>query len=425
MKSVSCKLLLVTLSVGLLTGCEVTAEKIKTWKGTQKGPAKLRAAVLDDKVKTDLRVMAAEALAEINLVDYLAKDLKTLAAGARDKVTGALSARLIKRMEGTSPQATTKVQIQAKDALFSLRGAFSDATRRKADEALVKWVAGDWIARSGGEHSAEKVVTTIGASAAPMLAESIGADPKVVLTIAKLLKKIGKEADRLVAAKKLVAHVMDYNPPQKASFEALGRMQAPASRAYLQKVAKVGKGEYRGWALRALKYDPDPSTIPVAGAIAGSAKEPDPLRGAAFEALETIKGAKTAEVLSKIIATDPKDLVRYRAIEAITACCGGEGVGKLLEALPSKENYKKRDVKDFIEKDIKRVGKAAVPALRKALESKSWIARVIAVRLLGQLGSKQDADALSKMTADRAKLKGWGSPATVGSEAKAALASLK
>ena len=423
MKSLSCKLLVGSLMF-LVGACTVTSEKIQVWKGTQKGPAKLRAAVRDTKIAPSLRVEAAEALADISLVDILTKDLKTLTAADRGKISNVLAEKLIVRMNGTSEQATTKVQIQAKDVLFSLRPVLSGGARAKVDQALVNWVSGDWIARSGGVHSAEKIVTTIGHGSAPALAARIGVDRKVVLVIARLLNKIGTPKDRQVAAQKLVALANEQNPPQKATFEALGKMRASVSRVYLQKVAKVGKGPYRAWALRALKFDPHPSTVAVAGHIAASTKEGNDTRAAAFEVLEKIAGDPTLAALGRIIAADPKALVRYRAVEAIVVCCGAKGVKQALEALPVKQKYKKGDVSDFIEKDIKRVGKAALPVLRQALTSKSWIARVIAARLLGEWGGKQDLPALRKTAGDRAKLKGWGTSATVGSEAQAALAKL-
>lgn len=414
------------LALGSASGCEVTPEKIQQWKATQKGPAKLRAAVLDSKLKPVLRAQAAEALAEINLVDYLVKDLKTLPAAERVKVADSLAGRLITRMRGTSDQATTKVQVQAKDTLVSLRTAFGDGARAKVDQALVQWLAGDWASRGGGEHSAEKIVTSIGKAAAPVLATQIGIDNKVVLSLSELVRKTGTQADRDVAAAKLVALANEQNPPQKPTFEALGKIGSAKARAFLQRVAQKGKGDYRKWALRALKYDPDAATVPVAAAIAANAKEENGLRGAAFEALEKVPGKATEDALVPIITNDPKEIVRYRAIEAMAACCGVTGAQKLLEALQPRFNYKEGDVTDFIEKDLRKLGKKLVPVLQQSLSSKSWITRVVAVRLLGQLGSKADIPALQKLAGDRARLKGWGvATATVGAEAKAAVAKLK
>ena len=403
------------------TACQVTPEKIETWKGTQHGPAKLRAAVLDTGLTPGLRSRAALALVEIGLAGHLAQDLATLAAPDKEKLTDQLVRKLLEQMHGASEQATTKVQLQAKDALFGLRGVYSTATRAKVEAAIVAWVSGDWMARGGGEHSINKIVQVLGGVAARQLAERIGVDAKLVIAMAELIARHGTVADRERAATKLIALVKEQDPPQAATFEALGKVRSPRSRALLLTFALKGKGKYRLWALRALHYDPDPSSVAKLEAIAGAQKEAMELRGAAFEVLEKIAAPGSAEALGRILGNDSDWKVRYRAVEALCRCCKAKGVEKLLTALSSRFNYDKKDVIDLIEKDIKDLGKSALPALRAGLEAPSWIAKLVAVRLLGQMGTKADAAALKKLFDDRTRLKGKGwDSATLGSEAQAA-----
>ncbi|MBW2733658.1 MAG: HEAT repeat domain-containing protein [Deltaproteobacteria bacterium] len=418
--------MIVLLFVGSLSACKVTSEKIQTWKRSQHGEAKLRTAVMDRELETSLRIEAAQALTDLSFVSYLAKDLETLPAVDRTHITSALVKSLLSQMSGTSEQRTSKVQLQAKDTLFALRMVFDAPTRTETDKAVVHWIAGDWMERRRGEHSAQKVVKGIGQSAGGYLAERVGADPKVVNTIAELIRKQGTAAHRAVAAARLLKLVAEQDPPMKQTFAALGTIGTNSTRTYLLKVAREGRQEkYRLWAFWALKADPNPASVGVLAFAAGNAKEARNVRGAAFEALEKINAPAAAKALAEIITREKGETVRYRAVEAIIQCCKVAGVRNLLAALPPQFNYNEADVVDLIEKDIKALGKSVLPALRKGLRAQSWISRVVAVRLIGQLGVKTDIEALEKFIGDRTRLKGWSTGATLGSEAKAAIEQLK
>ncbi len=110
-----------TLAVGGLLGCEVTSEKIQQWKQSEKGPAKIRYALRDTNQKLNIRAEAAEALGDLGLFAPLSEDLKSLSAADRKPIVDDLERRLVGRMQGSNPTATSKVQIQAKDTLFSIR----------------------------------------------------------------------------------------------------------------------------------------------------------------------------------------------------------------------------------------------------------------------------------------------------------------
>ena len=71
------------------------------------------------------------------------------------------------------------------------------------------------------------------------------------------------------------------------------------------------------------------------------------------------------------------------------------------------------------------LGNEILPSMRKALKSESWIARLIAVRILGKVGNQSDIPAVAKLTSDGTKLKGWSGGDTIGTEAAKAVAALK
>ncbi len=97
----------------------------------------------------------------------------------------------------------------------------------------------------------------------------------------------------------------------------------------------------------------------------------------------------------------------------------------MLEALPERYTYKKDDLKDLVEDDVVKLGAKALAPLRTALSSKSWIAKLVAVRTLARLGTAEDVSALEKLVNDGTALRGWEGGATLGTEAKAAIEKIR
>jgi len=407
--------------VGL--GCEVTSDKLQTWKQSMKGAAKIRAAIRDTGQKLPIRVEAATALGELGLFAPLVEDLKSLEDVDRRKLTEALAAGLVSKMEGSNPTSSTKVQLQAKDTLFSVRVEAEKPLQRTIDDKLVRWLVGDWQARGAGEHSCEKIVSEIGEPAGPVLAETIGQGGTPPVVSATLLRKVGSEEIRDKAAENLVAVAAKEKPVKEQTLHALGKVGSVKAVAYLDQIANKAGFQERIWALRALSLYPHASIVGSMKGIAGDESLKDDqalLRDEAFTVLEKIDDPQSLDALTTFLAvTDEK--VRFRAVEAIVSGFKAKGLPKLLEGLSSRYTYKKEDLVDFIEKDIIELGTSALPALRSALDSKSWVARIVAARVLGHIGTKQDIDKLETLAGDTTKLKGWEGGATIGSEAKAAV----
>jgi len=409
-----------------VAGCEVTSEKLQTWKQTIKGAAKIRAALRDEGQKIEIRVEAGQALCEMGLFVPLTEDFNALKPDQRSQILDTLTKRLIGAMEGSNPTSTTRTQVQAKDALFSLRGMMGDALRKTIDEKVTRWLLGDWAKRGSGEHSSEKIITTIGATSGAVLAQMVEQGTPTVVS-ATLIRQVGSQQDRDRAAEGIIALAEKQKPAQVQTFHALGKVGSLKAVSYLDRVAQKGELEQRIWAMRALALFPHPTVISTAKSIAGDASLKDDralLRDEAFTVLEKISDPRSLDALVGFLE-DSDEKVRYRAIEAILSGFGAKGLTKLLEGLPSSYTYKKEDLVDFIEKDIQELGASALPALREALGSKNWVARLVAARVLGRLGTKQDVTALEKLGSDSTKLRGWEGGATVGSEALAAAKQLK
>jgi HEAT repeat protein len=186
-------------------------------------------------------------------------------------------------------------------------------------------------------------------------------------------------------------------------------------------------------AAKALQQARYPSVLPLALKIAADPKANNLVRDEAFGVVEKIAGPAAQKGLVEIIASDKKDLVRYRAYEAALETGKVEAVLPALQAFSDKLSFKREDVADFLVKDISKLGLPAKPAVLSALSSPLALARITAVWALEaplanprqSLGTASDAAALLKLANDKASPKGFPASVTVGSEAKRVAAVLQ
>ena len=97
----------------------------------------------------------------------------------------------------------------------------------------------------------------------------------------------------------------------------------------------------------------------------------------------------------------------------------------VLEGLSVARAYTREDLKSFVVHDLSLLGPKVLPPLRDELGSKSWVARLVAVFALSEIGAPEDVARLEALGADATKLKGWPGNATLGTEAKAFAEQLK
>lgn len=411
-----------------MVGCEVTSEKLNIWKQSTRGAAKIRAAIRDTGQTMSIRIEATQALAEMGLTKPLAEDLKSLSESDGKTIIESLSKGLVMKMKGSNPNETTRVQILAKDALYSIRPLISAEDRQAIDKELVAWLVDDYQSRDTGDHSADKIIKDAATTGAQVLAEMIDLEGAPIVVIAKLLRRGADERLREAAGKKLVAVAKEQKPPSVATFEALGWVGSLSAINYLATIVKSNAAlEHRVYAMRAISIYPHKSMIPLGHTYAADETLKDDLailRDDAFTLLERIPHADSQKALLGFLQ-NKDELVRYRAVESLVTGWGAKGLSKLLASLPSSYTYKKEDLLELVERPVIGLGNDILPPLREALASDNWIARLIGVRILGKVGNKTDLPALEKLKADSTTLKGWSEGETIGSEAAKAVAAVK
>jgi HEAT repeat protein len=409
-----------------LAACErATSERIEAWKGTQKGPDKIEAALRSSNVPANLRAEAAAALVDIGKPEKVDAIMASLAAGERWEILKSLVEIDIKLLG--SPQLPKARD--GRDTLFSVRPYAPPDEQKRIDTALLANIEKDLSEGrfSGGRHSLDKLLTAIGSPAGPMLVRLLGDEKAPYKGLAELLVKVCDEPTRDQGGKALLGRITPGKPIPTDMWLALGMLGGPTVTEFLSTKMQKGPAEEAIAAARALQQSRFPSVLGLALKLAGDAKADKGLRDEAFGVVEKIGGPEAQQGLLRIIAEDKNDLVRYRAHEAALAVGKADAIVPALQAFGAKLSFKREDVIDFLVKDISKVGEKAKPAVLAALASPSALARMTAVLALEaplpsnaktRLGSAADAAALDKLAGDKASIKGFPAGVTVGSEAK-------
>ncbi len=415
-----------------LAACEsVSSEKIEQWKGTQKGPPKIEEALRSSGVAPGLRAEAAAALGDLGMPEKVDEVMAALPADQRWEILKSLVPIHIKAME-SAPVPNAR---DARDGLFSVRAYAQPEQQKPIDVAILTSVETDLKDGRfvGGRHSLEKMLTAIGTPSGPMLVRLLQ-DPKAPYKgLAELLLKVGDEAARDQGGAALVRRAAAEKEIPNDLWIAMGTLGGQNVMDFLTQKLLKGPPAEAALAAKALQQARYPSVLPLALKIAADPKANNLVRDEAFGVVEKIAGPAAQKGLVEIIASDKKDLVRYRAYEAALEAGKVEAVLPALQAFSDKLSFKKEDVADFLVKDISKLGLPAKPAVLSALASPSALARITAVWALEaplanprlSLGTASDATALLKLVNDKASPKGFPAGVTVGSEAKRVAAVLQ
>jgi HEAT repeat protein len=405
--------------------CEgVTSDRIQQWKSTQKGPGKLQDALKDSSLSPKLRAEAAAALVDIGMADEVEQAMAAVPADHRWEILKTLVPIYVAQMKTAE---LTKART-ARDALFGVRAYAPPEEQKQIDAVLLPSIEKDLREGrvGGGRHSLDKMLAALGPAAGPMLVTLLE-DPRVPFQgVAELLERVGDDAARERGGVALIKRALATPDVPVALWRALGTMGGKPATAFL--VEKVQKGFEKDAvaAAQALQQRRDPTLLPLALKIASDPKANRAVRDEMFGLAEKIGGLEAQRGLIRIIASDPNELVRYRAYEAALAVGKGDAVVPALEAFPAKAAYKKDDVVDFLVKDITKLGPEAKLAVTKALASPAPLARMTAVLALeaplpsdprASLGRAADAPAVLKLAGDKGSVKGFPAGNTVGKEA--------
>lgn len=410
-------------------GCQPSADDIVRWKGTEKGPGKLRDVLKDDGADPTLRAQAAAALIQIGQGAEAVEMLRHLPQPAQKGVLERLLPSLVQALSAgpgdAAGRSSPAFAAAAKDALFRLRDLAAPGARQTLDAALVGWITADLSGRlSTGAVGAEQIITALGAPAQGPLVEVLARSPAGspdLLPAAALLGRVGDAPARARGAARLIDLVRpvlqgpdDGGRAAEPLLQAIGLLGGDDATAFLLELAQreAAPRELRKKALLSLAQTGAPAALPVGLRLAGDRRQPPGVREAAFDYLEKA-GAVALPGLRRLVA-DPGDpsptgeITRFRALEAAVSVGGTDAAAlrATVEALPPGRDYAREDLLAYVAQRLTPLGTAGLPGLRGLLQSPSWVARAAAALALGEVGEAEDIAALEALGSDGTRLRG-------------------
>lgn len=212
-------LLIALCSLVLVAACAVRTEDIDTWRGTVRGPGKIKAVLLSDRYADELRVHAGLALVimeprpDVEGVNELQSALRQLDETTRRRIVDGMTPGLLSLMRGEGEEQQTEdgpppaLQVRAKDASFLVLQYASPEPQGQLTDGVVGWFVQDFNGRSlAGNFSAEQVVRQLGAPAAERLVDAMNSriPQQALVKIAELIAALGTSDTKTRAAARLV-----------------------------------------------------------------------------------------------------------------------------------------------------------------------------------------------------------------------------
>jgi len=415
----------------LVVGCEKTDhETIEKWRTTAKGPAKLRKALTDDTIDSDLSAHAAANLIKRGDDPVVWAALEPMAPGRRAEVVGRLGPRLweIARVENERDLPGAP-QVVAKDALVRVRQWADDAGRQRIDGYLI-----DWYCVASYEDRAKA-----GANLGPTVMRLVGpaAARKLISVVNGVIAAPGQGQTRNSIGDNLL--------------QGLAATASPEAVKYVLDIARMDRGD-RALPRRAMSalfvayVEPnglfpvaDPQAlVPNLPAIVDVAKDDAKDARAANDAVALIRAVGApgclAPLLGMIGAAHRSAQFKYVVANNALKCGGTKAILDVVRALPDAGAYAKDQVTGEISGEIARMTPRdqALAAARALLTERSTLAKWIGMETLTAMKSTDDAARIAALTTSRDRLVGyWGERAdgredpTLGQRARELSAELR
>ncbi|HEX5063200.1 MAG TPA: hypothetical protein VFV99_27680 [Kofleriaceae bacterium] len=402
------RLVPIALVAWFAVGCEKpTHENIEKWAATQKGPAKLKAAFLNDGLDADLSAHAAAVMVKTGRDNEVKAELDHMNAQRRTAVIGKLAPRLweIARIEGEMLRPAPQ-QTQAKDALVVIRKYADPAVRTQIDGYLIDWYAVpsyEGRANSGAFLGA-MVMRTIGAPAAK----------KMMAVVNGIIASPGQETSKKRIGDELMLAVAVTGDPEAVK--------------YILDIARMDRGDkslstramgalYRAYVNPEGLFDvvePGPALTPNLDELAKVAQDDRMPGAAANSAVALIRSVGPPQCLPPLLAMIPHPhadpMFRYMGPDHALKCGGAKAIKDVVRAMPN-QPYEKESLAGSVVLGISKLEPRdqVLASLRDLLGDQSLIARWVAVETLAAMKSVEDAPKIASVKGGGEKLVGfWG-----------------
>lgn len=389
-----------------LGACEKTDHaSIDKWQNTKKGPAKLKKALTDESLDPDLSAHAGANMIKKGRDPEVRTELGNMSPARRAAVVAKLAPRLWEtaRVEGEM-QLPAPLQVQAKDALVSIRKYSDDATRTQIDGYLI-----DWYAVPSFEGRAKS-----GASLGPSVIRMIGkpAAKKMMHVLDGLIAAPGQETVKKRIGDELLLGVAATGDPEAVK--------------YVLDIVRMDRGDETlpTRAMSALyKTYVDPgglfdmveptALVPNLNTLVSIAKDDRVPGAAANDAVALIRVVGPPACLDPLVGMvahpHPDPRWRYFGPDAALKCGGIQAIKPVVLAMPD-QVYEKEKLAGSVVLDISRMTprEQVIAELRDLLTDKSRMARWVAVETLAAMKSAEDKDRIASVKGGERLVGFWG-----------------
>ena len=333
------------VAIGLVAstlGCAVTEDDLRRWETTQEGPRRLRAVVLNQKYSYAMRVQAALSLIRmkprkgqrIGIKELVESTLAKLDPEVRGRIVADLVPLMIQELKRDAPpaqagqQAPPDPSFPFKDAAYMMltfeRTSQGGTTiiadpllRREIETALTDWAMADFERRLNDRSQAygmEQLLRYIGPSSVVGIPKLMTKSARSLTTMADLVAKLGDDAAKEEAGKRLV-EVAEYMASEQWRAEKKPELEEANRRSQMDPTAKQFEAQL-------VAYQ-DESLLRVFGSmkqVGGHSVVDHCLRFAADKAqAEKRRNAALAALEGRIPRDDPAIIERVLAIASSDA----------------------------------------------------------------------------------------------------------
>jgi len=394
-------------------GCEKTDhENIDKWVRTQNGPAKLRKALADDSVTSELAAHAAVNLVKRGEDPAVYAAFEAMPPGRRAEVIAQLAPRLweIARVEAEQ-ELPGAPQVAAKDALVRVRKWADEPTRQMIDKYLTDWycVASYEDRAKGGANLGAGVLRLIGPPAAPKLisvANSVIAAPGQTT----VKNRIGDElllGLSVTGSPDAVKYVLDIAKLDRGDATLPQRAMSALFKAY------VGPdGLFEVVAPGAL--------VPNLPTIVAIAKDEAQDGRVANDAVALIRAVGAPDCLPPLVgmvgASHRNADFKIVAANNALKCGGTAAILDVIRALPAAGAYTKDQVAGMAQAiAAMSPHEGAQAAARALLADRSTVGKWVGIEVLAAMKSPDDTPRIAALITSRERLVGyWGEQAGQG-----------
>ena len=334
----------------------------------------------------------------------------------------------------SSGKSLTKLQVDAKDALYIMLDFASGQGKAIAERALIDWSVKDYNQRAlAGQYNIKSIIKKIGPRAAEGLIPILAMNEVAIRYVAELIREVGDPPVLAKASASLASQLLqNIGKIQEIHLIAAAIIGGAPIADALLKIATDRKqsDELQRYALRAFSdsvtrkaVTPTDEEMNLLCAMAENPEFDKYQREETYYVIAQVGRKEDIKRLRKLLAEEDSfwQAVGFRSL------LRSDGEGQLRSALQELDQREYIEGEDEVNELISRIASfpKLLPIVRSLLAERSAAIRGIAVGVIAKIGQPEDQKALIALGGDKARLPKGFVHKTVGEAAKNAAETIK